>query len=149
MKNLLLFISTCFIFGNSLAQVNIRIDTKLESKLISHYIYGRNNSIASTNPTWVISDKDLVQIRDAGVTFFRESGGNNCSINANKDSITVILVNRSPSVTQNTSVELANWVVARQEAPTYTLKSLSLVKTFVFNCKNALSAGRAKISDNK
>lgn len=61
------------------AQVTIKIDSKSELKSISPYIYGRNNSISSTNPNWTIAEKDLIQIRDAGVTFFRESGGNNCT----------------------------------------------------------------------
>ena len=61
------------------AQATIKIDSKSELKPISPYIYGRNNSISSTNPNFTIADKDLIQIKDAGVTFFRESGGNNCT----------------------------------------------------------------------
>lgn len=61
------------------AQVTIKIDAKSELKPISPYIYGRNNSISSTNPNFSVADKDWVQIKDAGVTFFRESGGNNCT----------------------------------------------------------------------
>jgi hypothetical protein len=79
MKKLLFFCLTWFVSGVSNAQITIKIDAKADLKPISPYIYGRNNSVASTNPTWVFSEKDLVQIRDAGVTFFRESGGNNCT----------------------------------------------------------------------
>jgi Glycoside hydrolase family 44/Secretion system C-terminal sorting domain len=79
MKKILSFFFLTLLFSETKAQVSIKIDAKSDLKPVSPYIYGRNNSIASTNPTWTISDKDLVQIRDAGVTFFRESGGNNCT----------------------------------------------------------------------
>jgi len=61
------------------AQVTIKIDPTAERKPISPYLYGRNNSLSSTNPNWTLPDKELIQIRDAGVTFFRESSGNNCT----------------------------------------------------------------------
>ena len=61
------------------AQVTIKIDPKADQKAISPYLYGRNNSFSSTNPNWTLPAEDFIRIRDAGVTFFRESGGNNCS----------------------------------------------------------------------
>lgn len=61
------------------AQVTIKIDPKAEQKAISPYLYGRNNSFSSTNPNWTLPAEDFIRIRDAGVTFFRESGGNNCT----------------------------------------------------------------------
>lgn len=57
--------------------VTIKIDPKLNLKTVSPYIYGRNNSFSSTNPNEQLSNEDLVRLRDAGVKFFRESGGNN------------------------------------------------------------------------
>ena len=73
----ILFVLFCT--ANSFAQITIKIDAKADQKAISPYIYGRNNSFSSTDPNWIIATKDLIQIRDAGVTFFRESGGNNCT----------------------------------------------------------------------
>lgn len=61
------------------AQVTIKIDPKANQKAISPYLYGRNNSFSSTNPNWTLPAEDFIRIRDAGVTFFRESGGNNCT----------------------------------------------------------------------
>ena len=61
------------------AQITIKIDADADLRKVSPYLYGRNNSFSSTNPNWTLPDEDLVRLRDAGVTFFRESGGNNCS----------------------------------------------------------------------
>ena len=79
MRKLILFCSLIVSVSAINGQVTIKIDAKSELKPISPYIYGRNNSISSTNPNFTIAEKDLIQIRDAGVTFFRESGGNNCT----------------------------------------------------------------------
>jgi hypothetical protein len=59
-----------------LAQVAVTVDAMGERKKISPYIYGRNNSF-STDPNWTLPQKELVLLKDAGVTFFRENGGNN------------------------------------------------------------------------
>ena len=58
------------------AQIQISVNPAQEIKEISPYIYGRNNSLSDTpsNPT---TTKDWQLYRDAGVTFFRESSGNN------------------------------------------------------------------------
>ena len=69
---LLLFISP-IAFG----QIQVTIDAMAEVKVISPYLYGRNNSFSSTDPNWTLPPEDLVRLRDAGVRFFRESGGNN------------------------------------------------------------------------
>jgi hypothetical protein len=61
------------------AQITVVIDAEAEVSEISPYLYGRNNSISSTNPNWTLPDADLVRLGDAGVRFFRESGGNNSS----------------------------------------------------------------------
>jgi len=77
--SVLLTTSIFLLHGSVLAQVTIRIDAQAEQKLISPFIYGRNNSFASTDPNWTLPDQDLIRLRDAGITFFRESGGNNSS----------------------------------------------------------------------
>lgn len=59
------------------SQIKIKIDPNSDKKAISPFIYGRNNSFSSTNPNWTLSNEDYIKIRDAGITFFRESGGNN------------------------------------------------------------------------
>lgn len=66
-------------FTDAFAQLTIRIDADSDHRKVSPYLYGRNNSFSSTNPSWTLPEEDLVRLRDAGVTFFRESGGNNCS----------------------------------------------------------------------
>jgi hypothetical protein len=60
-------------------QIQVTIDAEAKVKPISPYLYGRNNSFSSTDPNWTLPEQDLVRLRDAGVTFFRESGGNNSS----------------------------------------------------------------------
>ncbi len=60
-------------------QIQVTVDAKADVKPISPYLYGRNNSFSSTDPNWNLPEQDLVRLRDAGVTFFRESGGNNSS----------------------------------------------------------------------
>lgn len=59
------------------AQLSIKIDPTKEVKPISPNLYGKNNSFSSTNPNEQLSAEDLTRLRDAGVKFFRESGGNN------------------------------------------------------------------------
>lgn len=67
-----------FLFAHTaFAQINIGIDAEAEVKVISPYLYGRNNSFSSTDPNWTLPQDDLLRLRDAGVRFFRESGGNN------------------------------------------------------------------------
>ncbi|MEO5581931.1 MAG: glycoside hydrolase family 44 protein [Saprospiraceae bacterium] len=76
MKKIFIFILFTL---NLQAQIKITIDPTAGIKKISPYIYGRNNSFSSTNPNWTISAEEFTRIKDAGVTFFRESGGNNCT----------------------------------------------------------------------
>jgi hypothetical protein len=61
------------------AQITVKIDANADVQKVSPYLYGRNNSFSSTNPNWTLPDEDLIRLKDAGVTFFRESGGNNSS----------------------------------------------------------------------
>lgn len=76
MKAVFLFLITTL---TSFSQVIISIDPTAEQRAVSPYLYGRNNSFSSTDPNWTLPDKTLIQLRDAGVTFFRESNGNNCT----------------------------------------------------------------------
>ncbi|REA63716.1 glycoside hydrolase family 44 [Dyadobacter luteus] len=69
----------CLFHGVLSAQTIIEIDAEADIKPVSPYLYGRNNSFSSTNPNWTLPAEDLIRLRDAGVTFFRESGGNNSS----------------------------------------------------------------------
>jgi hypothetical protein len=57
------------------AQVTIKIDPTAEQKTVSPYLYGRNNSL-STDPGKVLTI-NWTMLKDAGVTMFRENGGNN------------------------------------------------------------------------
>jgi hypothetical protein len=56
--------------------VEIIVDASAGRKPISPYIYGRNNSL-SDNPNNPLSEAEWQFLRDAGVTIFREGGGNN------------------------------------------------------------------------
>jgi hypothetical protein len=58
--------------------VNVTVDANAGRKPISPYIYGKNNNISdnSSSPTTAAQWKFL---RDAGLRFSRENGGNNCS----------------------------------------------------------------------
>ncbi|MCL1932702.1 MAG: T9SS type A sorting domain-containing protein [Candidatus Azobacteroides sp.] len=58
------------------AQIQITVNPDREIKEISPYIYGRNNSL-SDNPSAPTQSGTWQLYKDAGVTFFRESGGNN------------------------------------------------------------------------
>ncbi|MGR3810653.1 glycoside hydrolase family 44 protein [Jiulongibacter sp. NS-SX5] len=71
LAGLFLFVSA------TMAQVTISIDTEKDTQPYSRYIFGRNNSFSSTNPTWQLPQDDILRMKDAGVTFFREGGGNN------------------------------------------------------------------------
>lgn len=64
---------------NVAGQIQVTVDATADVKPVSPYLYGRNNSFSSTDPNWTLPEQDLVRLRDAGVTFFRESGGNNSS----------------------------------------------------------------------
>lgn len=64
---------------NVAGQIQVTVDATTDVKPVSPYLYGRNNSFSATDPNWTLPEQDLVRLRDAGVTFFRESGGNNSS----------------------------------------------------------------------
>jgi hypothetical protein len=58
--------------------VNIQIDASKGRKTISPYIYGRNNSI-SDNPGSAVSAATWKMMREAGLRYTRENGGNNAT----------------------------------------------------------------------
>lgn len=56
--------------------VTVTVDITQDQHLISPYIYGRNNSL-SDSPGDPMTQAEWQMLRDAGVTIFRENGGNN------------------------------------------------------------------------
>lgn len=58
------------------AQVTVTIDLSAEYHRVSPYLYGRNNSL-SDNPGSPLSTTDWTRLKDSGIKFLRESGGNN------------------------------------------------------------------------
>lgn len=69
---LLVFISCC---ASTFGQVTVSVDLSAPAHRVSPYIYGRNNSLSGYpgsgfTPEWT-------RLKDAGVRFFREGGGNN------------------------------------------------------------------------
>ena len=56
------------------SQIQITIDAASQPKPVSKYLYGRNNSL-SDDPTKPLNAAAWTRLRDAGVTFLRESGG--------------------------------------------------------------------------
>lgn len=81
-KSLLSLILFCFVFSslNTFSQeiVTVIIDGAAEQKPISPYIYGKNNSLSDgkNNP---VSSAEWQRLRDLGIRFFRENGGNNAT----------------------------------------------------------------------
>ena len=70
---LILFISIL----NSTAQtVNVTVDASAGRRTISPYIYGKNNNL-SDDPAAPIKPAQWKLMRDAGLRFTREFGGNN------------------------------------------------------------------------
>jgi hypothetical protein len=59
-------------------QVSVTIDADAGNKLISPYIYGKNNS-TSSNPDKPTSEERWTQIKESGVTILRENSGNECT----------------------------------------------------------------------
>jgi hypothetical protein len=72
-KSFLFLLSWLPFFVN--AQVIVTVDLTKDTHVISPYIYGRNNSL-SGNPGSNFTT-DWTRLKDAGVKFFREGGGNN------------------------------------------------------------------------
>ena len=76
MRLLLIQIVAVLIISSANAQIQITVNPAEEIKEISPYIYGRNNSL-SDNPSNPTKSETWQLYKDAGVTIFRESGGNN------------------------------------------------------------------------
>lgn len=81
MKNKYIYISLLILVISQLGfsqTVNIQVDAAAGRKAISPYIYGRNNSISDdpNNPTPAATWKLM---RDAGLRYTRENGGNNAT----------------------------------------------------------------------
>ncbi len=79
MKNRILLLALCAfsVFLNA-QNIQITVDATANKKPVSPYLYGRNNSLSSNlltnDPNTTISWQFL---KDAGVTIFRDNGGNN------------------------------------------------------------------------
>ena len=68
-----------FFYQMSLGQiVNITVDANAGRKAISPFIYGKNNNV-SDNPSSPTSTAQWKFLRDVGLRFSRENGGNNGS----------------------------------------------------------------------
>lgn len=84
MRNLLkknakvLAIILCLLPLKIYSQATVTVDVSVQPQPVSKYLYGRNNSL-SDDPNHPLSSTDWTRLRDAGVTIFRESGGNNCT----------------------------------------------------------------------
>ncbi|HKC67392.1 MAG TPA: glycoside hydrolase family 44, partial [Bacteroidia bacterium] len=81
MKNKYIYIVLLFAAINQFGisqTVNIQVDANAGRKPISPYIYGRNNSI-SDDPSSPTSAATWKLMRDAGLRFTRENGGNNAT----------------------------------------------------------------------
>jgi hypothetical protein len=79
MKKIYTLLLAAVIGKSAISQtVNVTVDANAGRKPISPYIYGKNNNISdnSSSPTTAAQWKFL---RDAGLRFSRENGGNNCS----------------------------------------------------------------------
>jgi hypothetical protein len=70
------------------------------------------------------------------------------SINATKDSMTVVLVNRSTTETKNTTVNFAHFKVQNSSAEALRLANLSSAETFVSHTQNALQKSTISIANN-
>ena len=79
MKKFYSLIIVAFVYQMSIAQtVNVTVDANAGRKPISPYIYGKNNNV-SDDPSSPTTAAEWKFLRDAGLRFSRENGGNNCS----------------------------------------------------------------------
>jgi hypothetical protein len=68
--------AACYVV--SAQTVNIQVDASKGKKTISPYIYGKNNDV-SDDPTTPITSTQWKLMRDAGLRYTRENGGNNAT----------------------------------------------------------------------
>lgn len=79
MKKIYLLLIVVVVSQLAVAQiVNITVDANLGRKSISPYIYGKNNNV-SDDPSSPTTAAEWKFLRDAGLRFSRENGGNNGS----------------------------------------------------------------------
>ena len=79
MKKIYLSAVVTFVCQLSIAQiVNITVDANAGRKAISPYIYGKNNNV-SDDPSTPTTAAEWKFLRDVGLRFSRENGGNNSS----------------------------------------------------------------------
>lgn len=70
------------------------------------------------------------------------------SMNASKDSVTIILVNRQETEEQTVNIQLDNIDIAEGEYETLTLSNLPEEETFVSHKENALKSGKTSLKAN-
>lgn len=73
-----IFIFLCALCFSSFAQTTITVNATQNITPISPWIYGRNNN-TSDKPSAPVSSQNWQLYNDAGLRFYRENGGNNCS----------------------------------------------------------------------
>ena len=76
MKTIVFILAMFCLPSTSSSQVFVEIDLSAPTHPVSPYLYGKNNSV-SDNPSNPLTASGWQKLRDAGVTFLRESGGNN------------------------------------------------------------------------
>jgi hypothetical protein len=76
MKKIAATVLFAIILIQAYSQVTITIDLSMETHPVSPYLYGRNNSL-SGSPGSPLSEADWTRLKDSGIKFLRESGGNN------------------------------------------------------------------------
>jgi hypothetical protein len=59
MQKIIAVILLCLVPQCLSAQIAVEVDAGAESKAISPYLYGRNNSFSSTDPNGTLKDEDF------------------------------------------------------------------------------------------
>ncbi len=70
------------------------------------------------------------------------------SVNADKNTMTVVLVNRSTTLTKSTTLNFSNFTVPNGTANVQRLSSLSSSETFISHSQNALQSSTINFSNN-
>ncbi len=71
------------------------------------------------------------------------------SVNVEKDSMTIVLVNRSPSTTFSPQISISNTKFADGNYTSYTLAGLGDSQTFKSHTENALTTGTISVANNE
>ena len=88
------------------------------------------------------------ETRVASVSDFDEYVSSYASINTAIDSLTIILINRSTSESQDVHVNLSNFTASNGLYESLMLNDLSGNKTFISHMQNALTHGNVSVTDN-